>query len=140
MVYRFLCLFTQHNRMFRPENKTPCSDWQSQGAQLRHLPESLVAVRRRHSSGVSDVTAARDASLTVFTLNMCANWSASHLQTCVVMVLFWGLTVASLWASAPTSDLIKVWSDILRSAYWIFNWQQFKICYCSSSIFWESEN
>jgi hypothetical protein len=33
MVYCFVCLFTQHNRVFRPENYTLCSD--------RHSEEEL---------------------------------------------------------------------------------------------------
>jgi hypothetical protein len=56
MVYRYV--FTQHNRMFRPENNTLFSDWQSQGVQFTSLtlkfsgrPTTSLERRLRSNSG-----------------------------------------------------------------------------------------
>jgi len=58
MIYCFVFLFTQHSRMFRPENNTLCSDWQWQGAQFTSLtwtfsgsPTTSLERRLRRDSG-----------------------------------------------------------------------------------------
>jgi hypothetical protein len=135
VIFCFLiCLLTQHSWKPHPKSNTHCSVTH-EGHSIRHSPEVTTADRRRRSSGVSDGTAARDASLTDFTLHMCANWSASPPQTCVVTLQLRVCTVATPPAPARAASLIINRYDILCVAYCRSKPEQFKILRYSDSCF-----